>query len=136
MELYPTNELNSYHLNQLKELLNSTYWGKEFNYDEIYKMIQNSDLIFTYRDNNSDLVAFARVLTDYTFKAFILDVLVKDEFRGHGIGKKLILEIKNHSDLLKVKSFELYCKEDTMAFYQKFGFKKVPSDMNFLCLYN
>lgn len=134
MELYLTNELNSYHLNQLKELLNDTYWGKNFTYDEIYKMIENSDLIVAYRDKNSDLIAFARVLTDFTFKAFILDVLVKDEFRKLGIGKKLIKDIQNHPELSKVKSFELYCKEETIGFYEKFGFKKFPDELKFLSL--
>lgn len=134
MDLYLTTELNSYHLNQLKELLNETYWGKDFSYDEIYKMIENSGLIVAYRDKNSDLIAFARVLTDYTFKAFILDVLVKDEYRNLGIGKKLIREIKNHPELSKVKSFELYCKEETIGFYEQFGFKQFPDELKFLSL--
>lgn len=40
------------------------------------------------------LVAYARVLTDFTFKALIFDVIVSENQRGCGLGDKLTELIK------------------------------------------
>lgn len=95
-------------------------------------MVENSGAVFAYTDKNNNLVAFARVLTDFVFKGLILDVVVEKEYRDKGIGSKLIKEIMNDSKLKKVKCLELYCKNEVIPFYDKFGFKKVEGDMHLM----
>lgn len=38
-------------------------------------------------------MAFARILTDYVYKALILDVIVEPAYRGRGLGRLLMESI-------------------------------------------
>lgn len=73
-------------------------------------------------DSNDQLIGFARVLTDYIFKAMIFDVIVSEKHRGLGLGDKLIEPIKSHPALHQVRHFELYGLPDMEAFYERHGF--------------
>ena len=68
------------------------------------------------------LQGFARVLTDYVFKAFIFDVIVAENRRGSGLGKTLVSLVLNHEKLRSVKQFELYCLPEMSGFYEQLGF--------------
>ena len=67
-------------------------------------------------------IAFARVLTDGVFKAFVFDVIVASEDRGRGVGGKLMDHIVAYSALARVKHIELYCLPDLIPFYERWGF--------------
>ena len=68
------------------------------------------------------LIAFARVVSDFIYKAIIFDVIVSENNQGIGLGKELIQRVKSHEHLHKVKHFELYCLPEMAAFYESFGF--------------
>lgn len=71
----------------------------------------------------TQLIGFARVLTDYTIKALIFDVIIDREYRGYGLGKQIMETILQHGQLQGVQQFELYCLPEMEAFYEsKFGF--------------
>ena len=80
-------------------------------------------------DENDDLAAYARVLTDTVFKAFIFDVIVAPEHRGKRLGERMVNLIKEHPKLKNVKHFELYCKPDMVEFYERFGFDRDVGDI-------
>ncbi|MFZ8932547.1 MAG: GNAT family N-acetyltransferase [Bacteriovoracaceae bacterium] len=134
MELFLFSDLNSDHLKTLEKLLNKTYWGKEITYSELYTTVSQSSLIFAYKNREAKLVAFARVLTDYIAKAFILDFVVDDKYQGLGVGSQLLDEIINCTELKKVRHLELYCKKDVIPFYSRVGFKKANKELKLLCL--
>ena len=66
-----------------------------------------------------------RVLTDFTIKALILDLIVDYNYRDIGLGKELLMLIKNHPDLKGVKHLELYCLHKMEGYYKQFTFKSV-----------
>jgi len=68
------------------------------------------------------LIGFSRVLTDFTFKALIFDIIIAKEHRKKGLGNRLIESIKNHESLKRVKHFELYCLPDMFSLYEVHGF--------------
>jgi ribosomal protein S18 acetylase RimI-like enzyme len=68
------------------------------------------------------LIGFARVLTDFTFKALIFDVIVNPDYRGLGLGDRLVSLIVSHPRLKSVASFELYCLPELIPFYERHGF--------------
>ena len=76
-------------------------------------------------DKYDNLIAFARVLSDFTFKAFIFDVIVAKEHRGKGLSDKLISAILNHNKLKNIETIELYCLPEMKLLYAKYGFKEV-----------
>ena len=68
------------------------------------------------------LVAFARVLTDRTYVALVLDVIVAPALRRAGLGSLLVERICADPALAGVASIELVCQPQHVAFYRHFGF--------------
>lgn len=86
-------------------------------------MLARSDIVvaLVHRDDDA-LVGFARILTDFTYVALVLDVVVPAQVRGLGIGARLMDSVVNHPGLRDVQSVELVCQPDLMAFYRRWGF--------------
>ena len=114
------------YIDDLMSLYKNEWWTNIRSKEEVIKMLQNSTFVFGIVENN-ELVAFSRVLSDKVYKAFIFDVIVKNEYRNRGYATILINEILSHKELKEVKAFELYCKEEMISFYEKFGFEKVEN---------
>ena len=77
-------------------------------------------------------VGIVRVLTDMLTDAYITDVIVNPDFQGKGLGKQLLdktLEyLKYHAMENVTLACSLYANPDKEAFYEKFGFKKLPNN--------
>lgn len=83
--------------------------------------MEGSSLLFAYLDEEERLVAFARVLSDFVFKACIFDLIVTEDHRDRGLGKALMGKILYHPRLEMVPSFELYCQPEMTPYYQSLG---------------
>jgi len=68
------------------------------------------------------LIAYARVITDYSQFALICDVVVAKAFRNKSLGMCLMREITSHHKLADVAKFELRCLPELVPFYTKCGF--------------
>ena len=128
------HELSEGQFNDLMRLYTeTTYWAKNRNREDVRKMLTNSDIIFVFADPKSDeLIAFARVLTDKTYKALIFDVIVAPDRQGKGLGRALMEAIIEHPDLKDVSQFELYCRPDVIEFYKKWGFSEDLKGQHFM----
>ena len=76
-------------------------------------------------------VGFARVVTDCTIYAYILDVFILEKERGNGLGKWLMKCIMSHPELRDVHRWMLGT-EDAHGLYEQHGFtslKKVQNHM-------
>lgn len=107
---------------ELHALYQQEWWTDKRSITDTKKCINGSQLCIGLVDDNGSLQGFARVLTDYIFKALIFDFIVAKEQRGSGAGNKLISIIKNNPQLQDVKHFELYCLPEIFNFYEKHGF--------------
>lgn len=115
-------ELSSFQIGELFELYKKEWWTASRTREETQQCITGSQICIGIVDENGSLVGFTRVITDFTFKALIFDVIVADSSRKAGLGNKLIELVKNHPRLQAVKHFELYCLPELEPFYEKFGF--------------
>jgi GNAT superfamily N-acetyltransferase len=115
-------ELSDGHLNQLCALYQNEWWTKGRSLEATRACVRGSQLCVGLVTPADELVAFARVLTDFTFKALIFDVIVAPEFRDAGLGDRIMSIILGHEQLQGVKSFELYCLPELMPFYERHGF--------------
>ena len=77
---------------------------------------------------SADLVASARVLTDFTFYARIYDVVVRAERRGEGVGRELMRGVVDHPALADVNPV-LVCREGLVPFYESVGFEPYPESV-------
>jgi predicted GNAT family N-acyltransferase len=115
-------KLEPKHISQLHKLYQQEWWTNKRILEETQKVVANSQIIIAFVDENNDLQAFVRVLTDYVFKALIFDLIVSETHRAEGLGKELMLLVQKHKDLAEVKHFELYCLDEMVEFYERFEF--------------
>jgi GNAT superfamily N-acetyltransferase len=115
--------LDEARLSELSDLFSSAWWASARTVPDLARMVASSDLVVALIHRLQDrLVGFARVLTDHVYIALVLDVVVAPETRGSGLGAMLMDAIVTHPALAEVKSLELVCQPELVAFYRRWGF--------------
>ncbi len=126
--VYTINETD---FDELYSIYSSLWWTANRSKKDLKIALKNSTLNIGLKKNNQ-LIGFARVLSDKAFKALILDVVIAPEFYHKGLGSMIMNHIIDHPELSLVNDFELYCKEELIPYYQKFGFEELKSPITFL----
>ncbi len=98
---------------------NKSYWGQGRSLEVIQRAIDNSLNFGVFKGERQ--VGFARVVTDYATFAWLADVFIIDEHRGHGLGVWLIDVITSHPDLQNFRRWILATR-DAHELYRRFGF--------------
>jgi GNAT superfamily N-acetyltransferase len=125
------NRLTSAHIDQLWHMYQGEWWSRGRNLNDVRRAVEHSDLICAYCDPTTGrLAAFARVLTDFVYKAVIFDVIVDRPHRRLGLGRMLLEAVTSQPALLFVEHIELYCRPELVPFYQRWGF---TADLDELC---
>lgn len=75
----------------------------------------------------------ARVLTDYTFRAHLADLVIERTSRGKGLGKTLVETILLHPELVSVTQWTL-ATADAQALYSRYGFVAGAVDQTWMTL--
>ena len=104
------------------ELLHTSYWAENRDPEVIRKSIENSIVFGVYSADTNSLIGMARVITDFATTFYLADVIIDENYRGNGIGKKLISTIvsdKRFSSLLGI-----LVTRDAHGLYEHFGFVK------------
>jgi predicted GNAT family N-acyltransferase len=125
------HQLTDPQIAQLHQLYQNEWWSANRTYAETATCAKNSSLIFAFVENEQ-LLAFARVLTDGVFKAFLFDVIIAPENRNHGLGRELLNAIKSHPRIRPVKHLELYCVAELIPYYQRYGFSTDVGPVNLM----
>lgn len=106
---------------ELTDLMRTAWWMSDRTPAEVARLVEHSDIVITLTLADR-LVGFARVLTDYTHIALVLDVIVDESRRGSGLGAALLDAVVNHPQLAAVRSLELVCQPELIPFYRRWGF--------------
>lgn len=107
-------------IDRICDLLSTSYWASKRSRDVIQKSIDNSVCYGVYENNIQ--IGFGRIITDYATAYYICDVIIDENYRGKGLGKKLI-ECMTRFENFEGKSVFLLTK-DAHGLYEHFGFKK------------
>jgi predicted GNAT family N-acyltransferase len=110
------------HIKQVHQLYKEVWWGKDRTIEDTINCVKGSQVCIGILDNSDKLIGFTRIISDFIYKAIIFDVIVSSEHQGNGLGQKLMVLVKNHKRLKKVKHFELYCLPEMEGFYTNFEF--------------
>lgn len=102
-----------------------SYWAKGRSLETVKKSIENSLCFGLYNPQGKQL-GFARVATDFAIFGYLMDVFVLEEYRGQGLGKKLIEFVVNHPDIKNLRRVGL-ATSDAHGLYRQFGFCPVSS---------
>ncbi|KJL26483.1 Acetyltransferase (GNAT) family protein [Microbacterium azadirachtae] len=72
-------------------LSTEAYWGRWRTRADVETQIANAwRVVGVYRTDTGEQVGFARAVSDGVGFAYVADVYVLDEHRGHGLGKRLM----------------------------------------------
>ena len=120
-------------LNQLKELFAlGAFWAKDRKMTDMEIAIANSNPVATVWDNER-LIGFARATSDGVYRAGIWDVVIHPDYRGCGLGRKLVETILTHPMVNKVERVYL-TTTNQQSFYERIGFK--ANSTTTMVLYN
>jgi GNAT superfamily N-acetyltransferase len=110
------------HPERLAELLRQTYWAHHRSRETIETSLKNSICFGVYHQEK--MVGFARVVTDYATMYWLCDVVIDPEYRGRGLGKKLIHTITAMEELKGM--IGVLATRDAHGLYEKYGFQRAP----------
>jgi GNAT superfamily N-acetyltransferase len=110
-------------IGQLVELYGAAWWASERDAGGVEQMLAGTDLVLALIDRAADrLVGFARVLTDWRYRAYVYDVIVAEDWRDRGLGRALMDAVVAHPRLAAVELIELSCQPEMVPFYRRWGF--------------
>jgi ribosomal protein S18 acetylase RimI-like enzyme len=114
---------------RINEMLAKSHWCPGIQKAETIQGAKNSALLLGAFTPDNVQISYARVISDKTRFAYILDVIVDERYRKQGIGRAMIRYILNHPDLMDVYQWLLVTK-DAHGVYKKAGFRVIsrPDD--------
>ncbi|MBS9383887.1 MAG: GNAT family N-acetyltransferase [Dolichospermum sp. BR01] len=122
MNYQVVNQLDETQISELMELYKNEFWSHNRTYQGVVKMLAASDIIIALVNEEKELIAFCRILTDFVYRGVLYDVIVKPSYRKMGFGAKLLDEVVNHPQLKEVENMALFCLPEMIPFYQQWGF--------------
>ncbi|GFZ81866.1 N-acetyltransferase [Aquaticitalea lipolytica] len=106
----------------IHQFLTETYWAKGRTLEEVKKTIEHCLCFGMYLDGKQ--IGFARLATDYTVFAYLMDVFVLPEYRGKGYSKQLMKAINEEPQLQSCKVWMLKTS-DAHKLYKQFGYTEL-----------
>jgi len=107
---------------KIHAFLTESYWAKGRTIEEVKKTIENSMCFGVYIDTIQ--IGFARVCTDYTVFAYLMDVFILPEYRGKGYAKILLEHIMAAPQLQNCHTWMLKTA-DAHGLYEQFNFTEL-----------
>jgi N-acetylglutamate synthase-like GNAT family acetyltransferase len=113
-------------LYQLQQLFNITaFWAKNRCLDDLSVALANSNVVVSVRDGER-LIGFARATSDGIYRATIWDVVIHPDYRGAGLGSKLVETVLSHPCVNRVERVYLMTTHQ-QHFYERIGFQSNSS---------
>jgi GNAT superfamily N-acetyltransferase len=106
-----------------------SYWTPGIARELVERAIANSLCFGAYSGHGQ--IAFARVVTDTVGFAYLADVLVLREWRGRGVGKRLMSFLFADPRLQNMRRF-LLATRDAHTLYEQFGFTALSNPQHFM----
>jgi GNAT superfamily N-acetyltransferase len=109
-----------------------SYWAKGRPRDVIERSFEHSLCFGVYRGREQ--AGFARVVTDRAVFAYLCDLFVLPEHRGHGLGKALVQAVVDHPELQGLR-WLLLATYDAHGLYEQFGFEPLENPERFMAIH-
>jgi len=102
--------------------LSRSYWAKGIPRSTVERSMAGSLCFGAFAGGRQ--IGFARVITDRATFAYLADVFVVEEHRGHGVASRLMEAIQAHPELQGLRRWLLVTR-DAHPLYEKFGFRSL-----------
>lgn len=117
-----SDDISRLDIDAICDFLSRAYWADKRPRRLIERSIKHS-LNFGVYDGERQ-IGFARVVTDHATFAYLCDVFIHEEYRGHSLGKWMMECIMAHPDLQGLRRWSLATR-DAHGLYQQFGFTEL-----------
>jgi ribosomal protein S18 acetylase RimI-like enzyme len=122
---------------QLQSLFQQgAFWAKDRKLEDLKIAIAHSNPVISVWDSRpeqaqgterpSRLIGFARATSDGIYRATVWDVVIHDDYRGEGLGGKLVQTLLAHPHMNRVERIYLMTTHQ-QTFYERMGFTKNSS---------
>ena len=106
----------------IHQFLTTTYWATGRTLEAVKKTIETCFCFGVYIDKKQ--IGFARICTDYTVFAYVMDVFILPEHRGNGYSKQLMKAINEEPQLQSCNVWMLKTS-DAHNLYKQFGYTEL-----------
>lgn len=120
-------------IDAITDMLTRAYWAKGRTREMIARYLQHSLVFGVYHEDKQ--VGLARIVSDYTTFAWLCDVFIHEDHRGHGLGKWLMETVHAHPDLQGLRRWALITR-DAHNLYRQFGWTSLDSPENWMHKFN
>ena len=117
---FDKSKIDFYQVQELFVL--GAFWAKDRTIEDIQIAIDNSNPVVTVWDRDR-IIGFARATSDGVYRAGIWDVVIHPDYRGRGLGGKLVETVLTHPQVNKVERVYL-TTTNQQSFYERIGFKR------------
>ncbi|MCK9223610.1 MAG: GNAT family N-acetyltransferase [Candidatus Muirbacterium halophilum] len=102
------------------------WWGENSKKDLFYiQNIMENSFPFVGVFDNDKIIGMGRAISDKVSDAYIQDIFVLEQYRGKGLGKKLVNNIINFLQNNEISWIGLIAKPGKTIFYENIGFEKM-----------
>jgi GNAT superfamily N-acetyltransferase len=109
--------------------LSRSYWAQGVAKEIVPRLLRGALCFGLFKEVAQ--VGFARVISDRVTFAYLSDVYVLEEHRGHGLAQWMLKRILAHPELQGLRRFMLATK-DAHGLYSKLGFTPLSSPEIFM----
>lgn len=110
-------------LQQVRDLLQiGAFWAQNRTLEDLAVALANSEPVVTAWDGHR-LMGFARVTSDGVYRATLWDVVIHPDYRGGGLGRKLVQTALAHPKVARVERVYLMTSSQ-QRFYERIGFEE------------
>ncbi|MGC6387511.1 GNAT family N-acetyltransferase [Ewingella sp. S1.OA.A_B6] len=102
-------------------------WARGQPRETLLRSIDNSVALGLYCQDQQ--IGFARVVTDFSRLAYLMDIFIDEAYRGRGLGTWLSEVVRSHPDLINISKWML-TTSDAQAVYQRAGWNLVACPQN------
>lgn len=104
-----------------------SYWAKGQTREVLLQSIENSVALGLYCEGQQ--IGFARIVTDFSRLAYLMDIFIDEAYRGRGLGTWLAEVVRSHPDLTHITKWMLNTS-DAQAVYQRAGWNLALNPQN------
>lgn len=109
--------------------LSRSYWSPGVSKEIVSRSLRGALCFGLFKEGAQ--VGLARVISDRATFAYLSDVYVLEEHRGHGLAQWMLKVILAHPELQGLRRFMLATK-DAHSLYERFGFTPLSSPAMFM----
>lgn len=114
-------------------LSTQAYWCLNIPKDTVKTAIENSLCFGVYQAGRQ--IGFARIISDFATIAYLGDVYILEEYRGHGLSKWLMEIIMNYPTLQGLRRWILLTG-DAHGLYKQFGWTEIADPAKWMELHH